>query len=100
MMRKSMAVVFGALFLLTAPPAQAKKDGVPGDAGGGRAAQHMSDEGRMNANSPAMGQERGGMRADERKSEQGLLHGQGGEREKKAKPAAKGAKDKARGRDR
>lgn len=93
MFRKSIPALLAGALLLAGVPAYAKKDG-PNT--GGKSPQHMSEKGQMNTNAPAMGQDKGMMRADERKSEQGLAHDQAGGMEKKAKKETKG---KSKGHD-
>jgi hypothetical protein len=68
MKAKLIAAALTVLAIAASPPAQAEKGG------GGMSASHMSAHGMQNANSPAVGQEKGTLRADERKSAEGLLH--------------------------
>lgn len=55
---------------------------------------HMSDKGQASSNSPTMGQEKGGVRADERKSDQGLSHDSDGQKDKNDKKEKKEKKAK------
>ena len=94
MLKQKMIVVASALALLAVSPAYAKKDGPIH--GGGLSPEHISQQGRESTNSPLFGQEKGGQRAMERKSESGLTHGQTGQEDDHGK--AKGHdKDKAGG---
>ena len=87
MNRRLTVLLLGVLLALAAPLAQAKKEGTHGS---NKSPQHISEQGRSNANSQTMGQEKGRQRADERKSDQGLMHDQAGDKEKKGKKANKG----------
>lgn len=91
MFQRSIVALLGAAFLLASPLAYAKKDGANT---GGKSPQHMSGPGQMNTNSPTMGQEKGMMRSDERKSTQGQAHDQAGDPEKKANKGKSKGHDK------
>ena len=87
MSRPMLIVLLGVMALLAGAPAYAKKGG-DGPNTGGMSSSHMSDKGTASSNSPMMGQEKGAARADDRKSDQGLMHdsdGQKGKKDKKPK---------------
>lgn len=94
MSQRLIVAVLGALLLLPGGMAYAKKDGANA---GGKSPQHVSEKGQLNTNAPAMGQEKGRMRADERKSDSGLMHDQAGDKDKKAKTGKKENKGKSKG---
>ncbi len=86
-MDKRFAIaVLGTITLLSGSMAYAKKDKEPHS--GGVSPQHMSQSGQSNTNSPVMGQEKGDMRSDARKSDQGMKHEN--ETKKDSKGKAKG----------
>ena len=85
-MSRQVVVLISMLALFSGSLAHAKKDGVPGGSVGGTSPQHMSQKGQLNTNSPAQGpQEKGAARADQRKSDEGLLHGTTGKTKDKGK---------------
>ena len=96
MFRKLIPALVAGALLLAGPAAYAKKDGANT---GGKSPQHMSEKGQLNTNAPAMGQDKGMVRADQRKSEQGLAHDRAGDKEKKAKKEKKETKGKSKGHD-
>lgn len=83
MTKKTAVAVIGAIALLTGSLAHAKKEKEPN--AGGVSPQHMSTSGQGNANSPTMGQDKGAIRADDRKSDQGLAHDSDGKKDSKGK---------------
>lgn len=98
--QRLMIALLGACFLLAGGPAQARKDGAGATANvGGKSPQHMSEKGQANTNSPILGQDKGALRADERKSDSGLMHDQAGGKDTKAKKGKKDTKGKSKGHD-
>ena len=86
MTKKLIVTLLSAVALLSGSLAHAKKDGMHNDPNaGGKSPQHMGQSGQMNANSPTMGQEKGAVRADERKSDSGLMHDNDGKKDHKGK---------------
>jgi hypothetical protein len=79
MTRTLLAAVAGGMFLLAGSPALAKKDGDLG----GKSSPKMSTQGQTNANSPLMGQDKGALRADDRKDDHGLKLDQDDKKPKK-----------------
>ena len=86
--RKLVIALVGAFTLLSGMNAHAKKDKEPHT--GGMSPQHMSQTGQSNTNNPTMGQDKGSLRSDDRKSDQGLLHDNDGKKDDKGKGKAKG----------
>lgn len=86
-MNKKLAItLLSALALFSGSLAHAKKDGMPNDPNtGGKSPQHMGQSGQTNTNSPTLGQEKGAIRADDRKSDQGLMHDNDGKKDHKGK---------------
>jgi hypothetical protein len=88
MSKQILLVLLSTTALLVTSPTHAKKGGDGGNPGG-MSPSHMSDKGQASSNNPTMGQEKGGARADERKSDQGLSHDTAGQKDKKEKKEKK-----------
>lgn len=82
MLSRIAITLLASLALASLPSAFA---GQGGSHAGGGSMQHMSPSGMTNANSAAVGQEKGTVRADERKSDQGLMHDHDGKKTKAGK---------------